>query len=83
MFISIEQYNGLTNWVNTVYKVIYITWFQGFSIGVYKLMIIILFSIPFPKLIIFVIEYLSRCATVMYQSLAMTTEISNIGGSIN
>ena len=47
-------------------------------------MIIILFSIPFPNLIIFVIEYLSRCATViMYQSLAMNTEISNIGGRIN
>ena len=28
-------------------------------------------------------KYLSRCATVMYQSLAMTTEISNIGGRIN
>ena len=46
-------------------------------------MIIILFSIPFPNLIILAIEYLSRCATVMYQSLAMTTEISNIGGRIN
>ena len=38
-------------------------------------MIIKLFSIPFPNLIIFVIEYLSRYATVMYQSLAMTTQI--------
>ena len=31
----------------------------------------------------FVTKYLSRCAAVMYQSLAMTTEISNIGGRIN
>ena len=46
-------------------------------------MIIILFFIPFPSLIILLIEYLSRCATVMYQSLAMTTEISNIRGRMN
>ena len=45
-------------------------------------MIITLFSIPFPNLIILVIEFLSRCATVMYQSLAMITEISNIGRRI-
>ena len=43
-------------------------------------MIIILFFIPFPNLIILAIEYLSRCATVMYQSLTITTEISDIGG---
>ena len=48
-----------------------------------KDIIIILFSIPFPNLIILVIEYLFRCATVMYQSLAMITEISDIGGRIN
>ena len=50
---------------------------------VYKHMLFILFSIPFPNLISFVIEYLSRCPTVLYQFLAMTTEISNIGARIN
>ena len=65
-------------------KYIIVTCLRQYSINQQHYnMIIILFSIPFPNLVIFVIEYLSRCATVMYQSLAMTTEISNIGGRIN